>query len=74
MQSDNPYQNDVVELNVGGVCEGFNTSRDMLCRDPKSYLAELFSGKHPLRKLDGKVFIDRNPQIFTYVLDYLRNN
>ena len=71
---DNPYSQEVIELNVGGLTEGFKTSRDMLCKDPNSYLAELFSGKQSLRKIDGKVFIDRNPQIFTYVLDYLRND
>jgi len=34
----------------------------------------MFSGRHELKKQSGKVFLDRNPKVFRYVLDYLRNN
>ena len=34
----------------------------------------MFSGRHELKKQGGKVFLDRNPKVFRYVLDYLRNN
>lgn len=39
-----------------------------------STLEAMFSGRHPIATLDnGEYFIDRNPKIFTMVLDYLRN-
>ena len=34
----------------------------------------MFSGRHALPKHNGKVFIDRNPNIFMELIDYLRNN
>ena len=34
----------------------------------------MFSGRHSLPKVNGKIFVDRNPQTFMTVLDYLRNN
>ena len=33
----------------------------------------MFSGRHSLKKFNGKVFLDRNPVIFNLVLNYLRN-
>jgi hypothetical protein len=33
----------------------------------------MFSGRHPLKLKNGRVFIDRNPKVFELVLDYLRN-
>ena len=35
----------------------------------------MFSGRHQLEKMeDGRtVFLDRNPKIFSLMLDYLRN-
>ena len=34
----------------------------------------MFSGRHPIKKLDsGEYFIDRAPHIFGLVLEYLRN-
>ena len=61
-----------MELNVGGVTEDFIVSKDLLCSIKPSTLEEMFSGRHELKKFNGKVFIDRNPKIFRYVLDYLR--
>ena len=34
----------------------------------------MFSGKHDLQIIDGKVFLDREPIVFGKVLEYLRNN
>ena len=58
---------------MGGATEGFAIRKSLLCSVPDSALEAMFSGRHPLKKLNGKVFIDRNPKIFILVLDYLRN-
>ena len=34
----------------------------------------MFSGRHNLKKIDGKVFIDRDPETFKMLINYLRNN
>ena len=60
-----------IKLNVGGTY--FTTSRTTLSRDSLSVLASIGSGRWEPAKEDGAYFIDRDPEIFTYVLDYLRN-
>ena len=64
----------VVELDVGGECSGFKVSRSLLTSVPGSALEALFSGRHPVEKIDNRVFIDRNPVIFREVINYLRND
>ncbi len=57
-------------LNVGG--KKFETSAQTLTKD-SSYFRAMFSGNfgdHP--EADGSYFIDRNPEFFGVVLDYLR--
>eukprot|EP00466_Bigelowiella_natans_P013960 jgi/Bigna1/139489/aug1.50_g14197 len=68
----------VVCLNVGGT--RFFTTLNTLQRDRNSMLCKLFSGKFKLSTLpcdravaSRSCFIDRSPQMFEYVLDYLRN-
>ena len=40
-----------------------------------SHLAEMFSGNYNLEiDQDNFVFVNRNPKVFGYVLDYLRND
>ena len=74
MQKYNPIS-DIIELNVGGATDGLRISKDVMCKVPDSILGEMFSGRHEIKKLnDGRVFIDRNPKVFSYVLDYLRND
>jgi len=34
----------------------------------------MFSGRHDLNKADEKIFLDRNPEIFGALVDYLRND
>ena len=55
---------EIVELSVRGVSEGFMVRRSLLTQVPGSALEAMFSGRHPLPKVDGKVFVDRNPKIF----------
>jgi hypothetical protein len=61
----------VVDLNVGGTL--YSTTRTTLLRHD-SMLAAMFSGRHELkRRADGRVFIDRDGELFKYVLQYLRD-
>ena len=65
---------DIIELNVGGVTEGFMVRRSLLCTVSGSALEAMFSGRHALPKIDGKIFVDRDPRIFIKIVNYLRNN
>ena len=62
---------DYVELNVGGVI--FSTSRETLLKE-ESKLALMCSGKIPIiRDNRGLIFIDRNPEHFGRILEFLRD-
>jgi len=63
---------DVVSLNVGGV--EYWSSRQTLLLIPNTYLASLASSSIPIT-LDphGRIFIDRDGNLFRHVLNYLRN-
>ena len=65
---------ELIELDVSGVTQGFKVRRSLLTSVPGSALEAMFSGRHTLKKVNNKVFIDRNPNIFGHVLDFLRNN
>jgi len=45
-----------------------------MCLLPGSSLEAMFSGRHELNKLDGKIYLDRDPKIFSYLISYLKNN
>ena len=65
---------DIVRLNVGG--RGFITTRSTLCAVSGSMLAVKFQVPNrfgpPLMDETGAVFLDRDPDSFAVVLDYLR--
>ena len=71
-----PISADVLELNVSGVTEGFTLRRQLLCQVPGSALEAMFSERNDvmLQRVNNKVFVDRDPKIFKYVVMYLRNN
>lgn len=61
----------IVRLNVGG--KFFTTSRSTLTQYPESMFGAMFSGRHQLAlDEEGRVFIDRDPKAFQYVLAFLR--
>ncbi|KAI1695797.1 BTB/POZ domain-containing protein [Ditylenchus destructor] len=67
-----PNNSDLVRLNVGG--KTFQTSKDTLSRYPESFLARLVNGALSSEKDEtGAFLIDRDPQHFRVILNYLRN-
>ncbi|KAF0983699.1 hypothetical protein FDP41_007614 [Naegleria fowleri] len=61
---------DVIKLDVGGKI--FKTSKEtLLSRKDTFFYAMISSGKW-LPDEEGCYFIDRNPKMFPYILDYLR--
>jgi len=64
---------EVVNLNVGGI--KYSTTRETLCKYPESMLGTVFSENKPYEvDKDGCYFIDRDGEIFRYVLQYLRTD
>ncbi len=54
---------DVFELDIGGTT-GDKVTKQLLCSVPDSKLALKFSKPEKLHKIDGRVFIDRDPKTF----------
>lgn len=52
----------VLELNVGG--ENITTLKSTLCSVPGSMLEAMFSGRHALKVVKGRYFLDRDPATF----------
>lgn len=64
---------EIVKINVGGKCS--TTFRSTLLRFSHSILARMITGQIPLRRdQDGNFFLDRDPNIFKYILDFLRSS
>merc|ERR1719228_2325506 len=62
---------DPIKLNVGG--QQFSTSLDTLRSVPDTYFSACFSGNYSMKKgEDGTYFIDRDPEVFGTILNYLR--
>ena len=38
-----------------------------------SSLEAMFSGRHDVKKVNGKIFVDRDPEVFKLLIQYLRN-
>ncbi|XP_002733127.3 BTB/POZ domain-containing protein KCTD6-like [Saccoglossus kowalevskii] len=63
---------EIVNLNVGGKL--YSTTRSTLTRYPDTMLGAMFSGRMPsLKDAQGNYFIDRNGDMFKYILEFLRN-
>lgn len=63
---------EIIHLNVGGTI--YTTTRSTLSRYPDSMLGAMFRGDIPSRlDLNGHYFIDRDGEIFKYVLNFLRS-
>lgn len=61
-----------VDLNVGGTV--FETSRSTLVQQKGSYIEALLSGRyHVSRDRYGRIFINRDPEYFRTILNFLRN-
>ncbi|KAL9646001.1 hypothetical protein ABK040_000441 [Willaertia magna] len=61
-----------VYLNVGG--RHFTTSITTLTTLSNSFFTTIFSGRFELSKTkDGYIFIDRDGDLFVYILEYLRD-
>ncbi|XP_055679813.1 BTB/POZ domain-containing protein KCTD3 [Lutzomyia longipalpis] len=62
---------DIVHLNVGGT--KFATSRQTLTWIPDTFFTALLSGRiASLKDESGAIFIDRDPSLFGFILNYLR--
>ncbi|XP_053124602.1 SH3KBP1-binding protein 1 isoform X2 [Hemicordylus capensis] len=62
---------ELVQLNVGG--RRFSTSRQTLTWVPDSFFSSLLSGRiSTLKDERGAIFIDRDPEVFASILNFLR--
>lgn len=63
----------IVKLNVGGTF--YTSTMTTLSKIPGSHLCRIMTGELPCpRDEKGSYFIDRDGQIFRYVLNYLRSD
>jgi len=61
-----------VDLNVGGTV--FETGRSTLVQQQGSFLESLLSGRYQVsRDRNGRIFINRDPEHFRTILNFLRN-
>ena len=64
----------MVILDLGG--QKFTTTVETLSRETNTFFTALFSEQWTLERdiKDKSIFIDRNPKLFSQILDYLRND
>jgi len=61
-----------VDLNVGGTV--FETARSTLVHQSGTYLESLLSGRYQTsRDRNGRIFVNRDPEYFRTILNFLRN-
>jgi hypothetical protein len=66
------FLNDIIKLNVGGV--KYETTLNTITSDSDSMLANMFSGRHLMKPdNEGYHFIDRDRDIFKYIIKFLRD-
>ena len=68
------WQGETVRLNVGGTV--FETTLPTLRRFPGTLFEDIFeeeSLKQLITRPDGTLFLDRSPEHFNYILNWLRN-
>ncbi|XP_070562482.1 BTB/POZ domain-containing protein KCTD3-like [Ptychodera flava] len=71
MNSSFPCPGEIIHLNVGGT--RFSTSRQTLTWVVDSFFSSLLSGRiASLKDETGAIFIDRDPNLFVPILNYLR--
>ena len=62
----------IIKLNVGGN-KDIEVRWSTLIAVKGSVLEAMFSGRHELQKVDDRIFIDRDPEIFKLVIEFIRN-
>ena len=65
---------DILTLNVRGVKEGFTVPRSLLTSVQGSGLEAFFSGRHELKMVDQNPYLNRDPDTFKLLLQYLNND
>lgn len=69
----NPLIDEIIKINVNGTDE-FSVHIDTLISVENSLLSELFSDMDNFKRIDDKVFLDRDPEAFRLLLLWLRND
>lgn len=66
---------EIIDFNVGGIC--YSTTLTTLKQVPDNLLLKLaqnsIDNKISVTKKKGKIFIDRDGEMFKHILNYLRN-
>ena len=65
---------DILTLNVSGVTEGFTVPSSLLTSVEGSGLEAFFSGRHELKMVEQNPYLNRDPDTFKLLLQYLRND
>lgn len=63
---------EIIKINVGGKL--FETSKTTITKYPETLLARIINTQVPVARVDGYIWIDRNGDLFSYILDFYRNN
>ena len=65
-------EEEILDLDIGGTHK-VTTAKKTLTKFEGSVLAAMFSGRHQMTKHKDRIFIDRDGNAFTLMLDYLRS-